>query len=403
MFFPYKRYYVDKLPLVAIVIFFVVNPLFGILLSAFLVARSHNYDLIKIVAFMAILYLAALNTTKTIENDMIDYIEQYVNVPSLGYFKTLSFLYDGNYIKDPGYGTLVYILHYLTFGNYHFFVAVITFLTYGFMFAAFIKFGKEYKLPIYIVVSQILLLSFFTQYFSLSVQLIRQQLATAIFFYALTYRMTSKYKYFFFCVISLLIHSSSMITIVLLSLIPALKKRLPLKWILIMILFSMSVFALFSSIATVIVENFVLGNDQIGRGIGRMAEIEGTQDRGDGLDPMLGMVFSILFIGLSLFETIRKSKMVYPIVVNICFVWSLVVISASISPVLQYRLFFIMYSLLPFIIFLLLRENHFPSMLFCMCVVIFFIIRFYSNLNNAFHYTDIDNALLSPYFFLIQL
>ncbi len=396
----YKKKSVDFLPILCLI--FIINPLCGILFTAFFSIYQKGYNYIKVLIAFIILYLGALNTTKIPESDMVAYLDQYNNVNISGYWKNLSFLYNGIYIKDPGYGTLVFVLYYITFGNQNLFIIAITALTYGFLFAALFKAGKDYKLPKYLIITEILFITFFSQYFNLCWQLVRQQLATAIFFFAMTFKTQSFKTYAVLCAFSLTIHSS-MVVIIFMSLIPLLNKKLQFKWIVILSGLAMVLFVTLQSIATGLVSNIALGDGEIGVNVARLSEIEGTVDAtADSVSPLFGVIIPLIVTAICFFEMLRKN-MVNPLIIHISFLWSIIVISLSFTPFLQYRFFFVIYTILPFVIFLIFKNNQILSRVYCTLVLLVFIMRFYITLNDTFQIASAEEALLLPYFMLIKL
>lgn len=387
--------------LLLIGVIFLVNPLCGIILSAIFVANRKNYDLLYFLIVLLILYLGAINTTKVPENDMLDYLGQFNNVPRSGFWKNLSFLYNGVYIKDPGYGVLVYVLHYLTFGNQKLFIFIITALTYGFTMIALLRVGKEYKLPIYIVVSEILFIAFFSQFFNLSMQLVRQQLATSVFMFALSVKIKSFKTYIISCAAALSIHSSMTMPI-LLSLIPYLQKKMSFKKIVISSLIASSFFILMTTIASNLVGASFLGKGELAVNMTRLSAAEGTRDASDDMSKIFTTFIPLILMAISLREMWRK-EVVSPYITNMCFMWSVIILSLHFSPFLQYRYFFMLYSFLPFVVFLLFRQYMSWGKPICSIIVAINIIRYFYTLNSTFQFISTDEAIMMPYFYLIQL
>lgn len=381
--------------LVALV--FIINPLLGIFLASLIAIGNKSIDGVKPLMVFAILYLCALNTTKVPESDMVRYLQQYELVPSVGYWETV--MWAGT-VKDILYSTLVYLLYYATFGNHYFFIIVITFIEYWFIFMAIYKFGKEYNLPKYIIVVEVLILSFFVQFFSLTLHLIRQMLATCIFFYALTFRNTSIKKFWLFSIVAMGFHSSVGV-LVLLSVIPATKRRLKSFEIGYLILFALFFVVILSFFA-----HFILGSFDVGGSVeytlSRAANMEGAQDNTAGMS-RIGLVFSIATIILCMIERGEKKEMKYPVIVNIAFVMAFIVVGLSASPLIQYRFFFFLYSFFPLLLPLFMRKNEIVSKTICIMAVALMMVWFYARLNHVFEYAPVEEALLYPYPMLIQL
>lgn len=380
---------------------FIINPLLGILTASFYAINNKGSNSVKIVIALLVLYLSALNTTKTIDGDMVEYIDMFDSVPFNGFIGTLQYTSFGMMaLKDVGYGSIVYLLYYILFGNQYLFVFIVSSIIFSLVFLSIYKLSTEYKFPNFLIVSQLLVLAFFTQYFSLSFHLVRQELATSFFFFALSYKSQSFKKYLFWCVVAITFHSS-IIVIVLISSMPFMMHRLTIKKVVLLLVFALS-FVFISTIIGSYLSGFVLGG-QMGDNVSRMANIVGAEDTsGDSFAKTITL-FSSLMLVLSIIEVFRKKNSAYPIVVNLCFVWCALVLGLTAAPLIQYRFFFIIYTFIPFIIFLVFKSNKVFLKLSCFIVVSFLIFRFYYNLNNVFYYVPIGEAIFDPYFMLIRL
>ena len=383
------------------VIIFLINPLLGIIVTALYAWGKNKTDYLKALMVLLMLYLCALNTTKVPVSDMIKYLSMYENVPRAGYFGTLiSFNHSAAAVKDIAYGTLVYMLYYLTFGNKYLFIFIVSFLGYWFMFMSIYKFGKENKLPDYMIVTQVLILSFFTQYFSMTFHLVRQVLAAAIFFYALTFRNTSFKKYLIWCIIAIATHSSVAL-LVAFSFVPMMKRKLKMMEIVSLVLFAAFSVVIMSSFARFLL-NTVSMDQSLGYSINRVATMEGSEDRTGKLQ-MVGFVLTAVTILLFFVEWKKRNDMLYPIVVNMAFIISLMTLGMSSSPFLQKRFFFYIYSFLPFVYLILVRRFKGSAKTICFITIVILIFRFYLSLNNVFKYVPVGDALIYPYPLLIKL
>lgn len=379
---------------------FLLSPITAILGTALNSSKDRSYNSIKGLMVLLILYLSALNTTKVPFSDMIVYLNMFNDVPKNGFLGTLGFWSSGGF-KDPFYSLLVYVSYYITFGNQYLFIFFVTFLEYWFMFMALYKFGKSYKLPSHIMVTQVLVLAFFTQYFSLTFHLTRQILAASVFFYALTFRKESIIKYLLGCGAAVAIHSSVGIMIIF-TLFPQFQRRLKIREIALLAVFAIFSIVILSTFATFVLKSVELAGSVEGT-FSRMANMEGETDTTSGLNQLLGIVFSIIFILLFFFERNNNEKMCYPIVVNLGLVIALLILSLAASPLIQYRFFFFLYSILPFLFPLIMRKNLSWSKVICVIMSLFIVVRFFLTYDHFFEYAPVDEALLYPYFLLIKL
>ena len=388
--------------IIAIAILFLFNPLGGIIVAALCACSYKNDNSIKLLMVLAMMYLCAMNTTKVEENDMIRYIAHFEDVPYNGYLGTLvAFNHSAaGGVKDAAYGTLVYVLYYLTYGNQYLFIFIVSFLGYWLMFMAIYKFGKEYKLPNYIIVTQVLILSFFTQYFSMTFHLVRQVLAACFFFYALTFKETSFKKYILWCILAIATHSS-VAFIVAFSFVPMMKRRLKLKEVGALALFAAFSVVLLSSFAIFVLDTVEL-EESLEYSLDRVANMEGAEDSTKGLQ-LVGFVLTAISIVLCLYEREMGKKMIYPIIINLTLLISFMTFGLSNSPLLQYRFFFYIYSFLPFVYITFVRRCKGMAKPICFVTVLFLVIRFYLTYDKVFEYAPIDEVLTNPYPLLIKL
>lgn len=382
-------------------IVFLINPLVGILIATFRSIYSSQSQPIVLVLVLTAIYLSALNTTKMPVSDMAVYLDMFQKVPQNGFQKTLSYLSTLGDSKDVAYSSIVYLSYYLFEGNQYVFIFIISFVSFTLAFLSIYKFGIDNEEQNYLVIAKIFTLAFFTQYFSLSFHLVRQELATSIFFFALTFKADSLGKYLMGCIIAVLVHSSILV-IVLLSLIPFMNRILKIREIMYLVLFSTSFIIVFSSISSFLLLRWSMSGELL-KNVMRLSEMQGMQDASNVMGANIIILFS-LFLGiLSLMEILRKQETMYNIITNLCFVWSILILSLAASPLLQYRFFFIEYTFLPFMLYMPLYSKSTLLPYLCFCVVSFLIIRFFMTFNNVFQYTPLEGALLDPLFMLMKL
>lgn len=331
---------------------------------------------------------------------MLAYIDMFKSVPQNGYHRTLTYMSGGDTTKDVGYASLVYLIYYIFSGNQHLFVFAISILIFSFFFVSIYKFSVQYEQQNYIIVAELFVIAFFTQYFSLTFHLVRQELATSIFFYALVFRDSSIKKFLIWSVVAVSMHSS-IVAIMIFSIIPFMSQRLTIKKMAILVFVDLSSVVLISSMGAFLLDNYEL-EGSIGYSVSRMAEAEGAQD-GSGTVGAILYVFSAVLLILSLIETLwNKGRMIYPIIVNLCFVLCVLVLCMSTSPLLQYRFYFIEYNFFPFLVFLVFRHNPQLLKIVCSCAVFFFVFRFYNGFNNVFQFASIEEAIALPFFMLMK-
>ena len=381
---------------------FLFFPVLGIITATLFAIKTRSNQLILFMLWLLVMYFSALNTTKVPAGDMEAYLDMFNSVPRNGYYRTLEYLsFNAAIVKDVGYASLVYLLYYIYGGNQYLFIFTISVVTFLPFFMAIYKFGVEYEQPKYLIVAELLVIAFFSQYFSLTFHLVRQELATSLFFYALTYRHSSIRNFIIWGIVAASIHSS-IIAIIIIAIIPFMTQELTMKEIVILVVGALSFLFILSYFGSFLMDNYEL-EGSIEYGVSRMADAEGAQDETKGSSSIV-YVFSGLMVLLSVWEMfVNRGSVTYPLVVNLCFFWSVLVLGLFGSPLLQYRLFFIEYNFIPFIIFLVFRNNPLLLKMVCFCLVIFLVFRFYSGLNKVFQYVSIEDAMTLSFISLIKI
>ena len=304
-------------------------------------------------------------------------------------------------MEEPVYGTLVYVLYYITFGSPMMFIALITFVTYVVFLLAIYRLEKKYRTPNYIIVVSIITLVSFTQFFFLTAHLIRQFLATSFFFLALSYKGDSLKKYVLFCFVSFSIHMS-MASLIFISLIPQLNKLLNKKGLVIAAVVTVILSTVFPILAGSLLSSFAIAGDA-NTLLERASQAEGMDDGSGSLSPFLLLIVCAPLVIISVLGIIKRRIYLPGIVYNLCLIWCLFVLSLSFSPLIQYRFFFVLYFFIPIMLFLVFREKMLLSKCYCTIICIFFVFRFFVTYNEGgFHYAPISDIIFMPYPMLIN-
>lgn len=295
---------------------------------------------------------------------------------------------------------MVYFLYYATFGHASIFVAILSFLIYFFLLISFFEYGRRNSLQMYVLVSGVLTISFFTQYFSLTAHLIRQLLATSIMMYAIVWRDISLKRYILWCVVAFNIHNS-MALLILLSAVPFFVRWLTKKQLILFCGISFGATLSFMIVASFILERLT-GQGDIVSTLSRASSAVGQSD-GNEANMLAIMIVTIPMLLMSIYAIIKKRILECPIYFNICLAISIFVLNLSFAPLIQYRIFYVLYSFIPFVLFPPLRHDSELTKRICFIIPLFFIFLFYFFLERgAFTYCTTLEALLLPYPSLLQ-
>ncbi len=344
-------------------LFLVLPPIIGLPVILYVVwKKSHpKYsDYLLLMACIAI-YFGSINATKQPSGDQVNYYVAYMNVPDIGFLKSLIYIYGLDLLSDPGKtsfsgefmnGVYNYLGYYLTFGYYPLFAALYTFVEYLMIYLGLYKVFRKAQMPKYPIVCGVLTLSFFYLFFQYTLQIQKQFFAQAIMMYVLgSYAEKGKMtiKLWLIALCSILTHASTGLFLPFLLLKP-LRGRLTKKWMLFLAMMLLG-FVLYGPRMA---ENVASDNSGVaGYGMKRFAESEGQDDLTGGLVmsqilviavPMFMIVFRQLWIKRHVL--IDKAQ---AFILNITFLLLLSVASMYSKPLAQYRYFMMLLAFMPFV------------------------------------------------------
>lgn len=174
--------------------FLILPPIIALPVVIFMVwmKKTPKYSDYLLLMVCIAAYLGAINATKTPAGDQVNYFVAYENVPDIGFWKSLIFIYGTSLMDDPNRtmisaefmnGVYNFFGYYLTFGYYPLFEFLLTFCSYMLIFTGLYKFCRSLEKPHFPIVCGILILSFFYLYFQFTLQIQKQLLAQAIMMY----------------------------------------------------------------------------------------------------------------------------------------------------------------------------------------------------------------------------
>lgn len=179
-----------------LLVFLFLPPIFGlpIVIGYVWMSKAKSKTDYYVLMLCIAAYLGAINATKTPSGDQVNYFMAYENVPNIGFWKSLIYIYGTSLMDDPNRtmisgefmnGVYNYFGYYLTFGYYPLFEFLLTIASYMLIFTGLYKFCITLKKPHFPIVCGVLILSFFYLYFQFTLQIQKQLLAQAIMMYAI--------------------------------------------------------------------------------------------------------------------------------------------------------------------------------------------------------------------------
>lgn len=344
-------------------LFLVLPPIIGLPVVLYMVWKKNHpkySDYLLLMACIAI-YLGSINATKQPSGDQVNYYVAYMNVPDIGFLKSLIYIYGTDYFVESGKtqisgefmnGVYNYFGYYLTFGYYPLFAALYTFVEYLMIYLGLYKVFRKAQMPKYPIVCGVLTLSFFYLFFQYTLQIQKQFFAQAIMMYVLgSYaekgKMTIKLWLITLC--SILTHASTGLFLPFLLLKP-LRGRLNKKWMAFIALMLLA----FILYGPRMAENVAAEDSGVaGYGMKRFAESEGLEDEASSLVlsqvlviavPMFIIVFRQLWMKRHVFIDNAQA-----FILNITLLLLLAVASMYSKPLAQIRYFMMLLAFMPFV------------------------------------------------------
>lgn len=343
--------------------FLILPPIIALPVVIFMVwmKKTPKYSDYLLLMVCIAAYLGAINATKQPNGDQVNYYVAYMNVPDIGFLKSLIYIYGTDYFVESGRtqisgefmnGVYNYLGYYLTFGYYPLFAALYTFVEYLMIYLGLYKVFRKVQMPKYPIVCGVLTLSFFYLFFQYTLQIQKQFFAQAIMMYVLgSYAEKGKMtiKLWLIALCSILTHASTGLFLPFLLLKP-LRGRLTKKW---MAFIALMLFA-FILYGPRMAENVASNNSGVaGYGMKRFAESEGQADLASELVmsqilviavPMFIIVFRQLWLKRHIF--IDKAQ---AFILNITLLLLLSVASMYSKPLAQIRYFMMLLAFMPFV------------------------------------------------------
>ena len=344
-------------------LFLVLPPIIGLPVILYMVWKKNHpkySDYLLLMACVAI-YMGAINATKQPSGDQVNYYVAYMNVPVLGFLKSLIYIYGADYYVDSGKvnisgefmnGVYNYLGYYLTFGYYPLFAALYTFVEYLMIYLGLYKVFRKVQMPKYPIVCGIITLAFFYLFFQYTMQIQKQFFAQSIMMYVLgSYaekgKMTIKLWVISLC--SILTHASTGLFLPFLLLKP-LRGRLNKKW---MAFIALMLFA-FILYGPRMAENVAAEDGGVaGYGMKRFEETEGQEDDASSLVLSQENVIAVHMFFIDFRQLWMRRRVVIDkaqaFILNITLLLLLAVASMYTKPLAQIRYFMMLLAFMPFV------------------------------------------------------
>lgn len=382
-------------------------PLLGLLiLLTFILSRINNKNkkIIYLFFFLLSLYLGLINSSKIPVTDQLMYYEAYNMVPQRNILENLMGIYGDRELtpKEMGFGLLNLIGYYITMGNYPLFITLFTVLLYMLYFDAIYKwfYYIHVQQPVFYIISAILILAFFTQFFNLTIHLQRQMLATAVVVHAIVQTVIKDKVAWPSAILSLTLHTSVGIFLPLFIFYSYIKKLSLIKILSVVGIFIFLMAGL-STLATSLTS--IIGVDMYA-----LNRLEGMNNAGreDAMPMTLVMLisFPLTLISLKNIHFVNKYKIRSNEIVLYVFYFFLISFSAfNPNNTMQYRYFMMSYGFIPFILPVFFRKLNQLEFLYLLVIPVFLILRFYFTFESIpFTYAPLEIILFGNIYSLFN-
>lgn len=397
-----------------VLLFLILPPVIGLPWSIYRIWGRRNASKTRYLTFIFCIaaYFAAINATKMPGGDQVQYFYSYQNVPKIGFWKSLVYIYGIDYLRDPTKtqisgefmnGVFNYIGYYITFGYYPLFAALITLANYMLIFMGLHKFCLSLKKPHIPIVCGVIILSFFYLFFNYTLQIQKQFLAQSIMMYVLgnyAYHGKMRKKDWIMTVCAVFTHAATLLFVPFLVFKP-LHSRLTKKGLLLIGLAFAALIVMGPNMAS----NVSAGdNSALTYGVSRLARSETNNDTEFGLvwSQVFVIALPMAFIVLRKLWIERKtlsSKNAF--ILNITFLLLLTVAAMFKQPLAQYRYFMMLFAFMPFVYPFAFNKIH-ERDLFLKGLAFVMIAWFYLQFEKiVWHYADEWEIIVKPPVMLI--
>ncbi len=395
---------IQKLLVISCIIY-LLCPLLGLfLLLISILSGCKEKRVLNTFFVLLALYMGLVNSTKIPVTDQQMYYEAYKLVPHRSLWENLTGIYGTHgdmTTKEMGYGLLNVVGYYITLGSYPLFITVFTFALYMLYYAAIYKWFNyiHVKKPYIYIISAVITLTFFTQFFNITIHLQRQMIATAVIIYSIVQTIIKGKVPWILVIIGISLHTSVGLFLPLFILV-SFFKRLTKKQILIIV----GAFALLISSLNIIAASLLskLGGDVYA--LNRLQTM-GATNREEAMASGIVMLVSIPLVFISI-KNISDKNQTCPantIILYMFYLFNIVFSAFNPDNTMQYRYFMMSYGFIPFILPLLSRKLNLGWKIYLFVIPAFFFLRFYLTFEEIIYtYAPVEYVALGNVFTLFN-
>lgn len=387
--------YVLKLLVVA----FFLPPMLSLLYAIYAFWKGRRNDMKPYLTLFVIFasYMAVMNAGKMPTSDQSNYWAVYMQIPKEGLLWAMNHIYgfrDATNGKEFMNGIYNYVGYYLTGGCYGLYIYINTFLMYMPFYYCIYKMFEGQKNAKAAVLCGVLCLSFFNQFFLLTVHLQRQFIAYSIIIYLMTLKASTGKTNILLILVAFFTHTTTILFVPFLYLDLFYKRMSPQRMLIIGVLVVGALFVLSHSV----------GSDDLNEETNALNySLQRIKNAGEDdvkFKPLEFLLFNIPMVFIALTRMFRKKQRpIEYVVYNTYILLFFFVMSMTGNELVQYRYSFFTYGYLGMIMPMFCFEKRKITSVFYPFVSLVFVARFYLTFDNtSWTYDPIWKSLVFPEF-----
>lgn len=351
---------------------FTLMPLLGIFFMVVLAAHSRSRFPLFGLCTLVVIFFSTLNTAKVPESDLLQYYKLFNMSRSHDLFEFMFSEALRSYgAKEPVFRLFTKSANAIFLGSEAWYIAVFSTVPYVIGTAAMLKVFRYFEIPNSMAAVLLLVMLMNPLTFSISAHLIRQNLAFAFILFALAKLVTGEKAYWKWVVFGLFTHSLTLLFLpffIIKGLRSQMSPRLLGVSLLFVITFIGGLIFLPKLLSLIQGLPFFLVYP-----LERLAQeiIAPTLDGSAGLAPLFSqipIVVAVIFVLASLIPSVKNFS---PLFLNVFLFISVLVFYSGIFPLFQYRIFYFIMNIVPFLFISL------PVWRRCAPVVVFLLVPLY--------------------------
>lgn len=368
-----------------------------LMLTIHILVVSNKKEKFFVWSIMSILLISLYNATKIPQNDLAWYVEFYNMAGKMPFREYITMLSSG---KEQIYQILVWIIYAIFPHNDHFFVFVLSMISYSFLLKGLWICMEYMQLTHYEKILICAILFFFPYLFTISVHIVRQFMAMSIIIYVICEKACRNNNLWWLACVGMLIHTSVVFFIPFLF-IKQMKesfkmKNIPIYGAIIVGLISLQILAyhLGSLFSETKMEYLV---QKVAQGT--------TYETTFALSKLLFSIFVTFSVFLSVYKiSPNLKKMTYPnFMVNISIILFLFIVFNNEQTELQLRYSMFYWLLLPFLFCIFIKTQRLPSYILIGGSILLFIFwNFYNISLSEWEYTCCKDYYYYPLIYYFQ-